>query len=219
MNRPGERKGRKTGGGDWWPRGYRGRGLDYHVGVKSHVAARTIRDSKWPGHKLVGRLSDRGEIERESDQLLPLDAIFQFERLNNRGCCWLSTRNGPWTGTRGARGDTYAKRKIRKRGEERERKKREKKDTNDREDLSAIDSKSQRLRLSFTLPGRSSFLLRLFSRCCFWVDARERDGLPMLRVYRRPTTLTSSCDYKRGQTPWIRITARRRFVSRLLRGG
>ena len=86
-----------------------------------------------------------------------------------------------------------------------------KKKTN-REDLSAIDSKSRRLRLSFALPGRSFFLLRLFSRGCFWVDARERRFAQGLSV---STTLTSSCDYKRGhaQTPWIRITAHRRFVS------
>lgn len=107
---------------------YRSRGLDYQ-GVRAR-RARTTRDSKWLGYKLVpGYLA----AAIEGEQLFPLDAIFQFEHLNNRGCCGFYSK--------------LALRETRTREKERKSTKRkEKRNGEGGEDLSAIDSKSQRLR-------------------------------------------------------------------------
>lgn len=83
----------------------RGVGLDCK-GVGTRSARTTTCNSKQLGYKLVpgycnGIAKEKGGGGKEIEQLFPLDAIFQFERLNNRGWVWLvheterlSERNG-----------------------------------------------------------------------------------------------------------------------------
>lgn len=65
-------------------------GLDITEGARARRARTAILNGR--GHKLVWVVvSGRADRGIESEQLFPLDAIFQFEHLNNRGglYCWL----------------------------------------------------------------------------------------------------------------------------------
>lgn len=66
-------------------------GLDITEGARARRARTAILNGR--GHKLVWVVvSGRADRGIESEQLFPLDAIFQFEHLNNRGglyCCTL----------------------------------------------------------------------------------------------------------------------------------